>query len=279
MLNRVTTICIVILAGILISGCLMQLAYNNSDRLIAWKVDDYFDLHRTQKQFIRESIRNHLNWHRREQLHQYVVFLDDVQKRVERGLVLADVDWFFDTLYRFRTHLVDALLEDTTAFLVSIDDAQMQYLYAELEGSNRELAKDLTLSAKERLEHRVKTMRKIVERWTGRLAREQRRDLEVLADEFPDTIDRWYTYQRGREATFEQLVLRARQQEDIAQPLRDWLLARSSEAFPDFHNVLRETIISVDRMLTPIQRKRVSNELSELREDLIDLVTVETPHP
>jgi hypothetical protein len=261
----------ILVSTLLLGGCLMQLAYNNADHVIAWEVDGYFNLDRDQKSFIRKRVREHLEWHREEVLGQYSEWLEETRTRVARGLREDDVDWFMNGLFRFREQLVNAVADDAARFLATITDQQLHHLYAEFEAHNREEVKYMVLDTAEKAERRTETMVDIIERWVGRLDREQRGAVARISATFPDTHARWFTYQRTRQAIFEKLVIRARHGENIVEPLRMWMLMRSADRFPEFQRAVKRTVISLDKLITSRQRQHFLGELAGLRDTLAGL--------
>ena len=67
-----TKILLPVLCVLVLSACTTSFYYNRLDWLIPWYVDDYIDLSSEQKQSLKVKLEPYLNWHRQEELNNYI---------------------------------------------------------------------------------------------------------------------------------------------------------------------------------------------------------------
>ena len=70
--------------ALLAAGCssLTRVAYNNAAFAGAWAVDDWFDLHDGQREWVKERFARLVAWHRANELPAYERLLQDTAARV-----------------------------------------------------------------------------------------------------------------------------------------------------------------------------------------------------
>lgn len=68
-----------LLLTLLLTSCSTKLIYNYADWLISWKVGDYVDLDKTQKQTLSRKVAEFLTWHRTEELPYYSSLLKQLR--------------------------------------------------------------------------------------------------------------------------------------------------------------------------------------------------------
>lgn len=70
---------IIVVSCILLSCSLVKTAYNKAPELAIWWLDDYFSLSQAQNLALKPALQNLHNWHRKSQLPNYLILLQDVQ--------------------------------------------------------------------------------------------------------------------------------------------------------------------------------------------------------
>ena len=71
---------------LLVSCNTLYLGYNNLNWLTRWRLDSYLDLTSEQDRWLNVQLAEHITWHRKEELPQYVDFLRDIQLKARDGL-------------------------------------------------------------------------------------------------------------------------------------------------------------------------------------------------
>src|SRR6478752_1212418 len=179
---------IVVLCLAFAAGCTMiRLGYGQLDTVASWKANEYFDLNVDQRQeFSRRFDRLH-EWHRNEQLPDYVAFLGATQTRLKKGLTRDDVLWVIDGVKARYRALVRQGADDAAALLMTVTPAQIETLKKQWEKDNQRFVREYKLKGNP-AEQRAASMKRLHERivdWTGGLSPEQERKIDALVGDAP----------------------------------------------------------------------------------------------
>ena len=68
-----------LLASVLLTGCVVRIAYGQLEWLTRWSVESYLDLNDGQERLVREIIGRNLAWHRATELPQYAAYLRELR--------------------------------------------------------------------------------------------------------------------------------------------------------------------------------------------------------
>ena len=71
---------------LLVSCNTLYLGYNNLNWLTRWRLDSYLDLTSEQDRWLNVQLAEHIAWHRKKELPQYVDFVRDIQTKARNGL-------------------------------------------------------------------------------------------------------------------------------------------------------------------------------------------------
>jgi hypothetical protein len=262
-------------------GCsLLRLGYGQLDIIVAWMVDDYFDLDHQQKdEFHRRFARLH-DWHRYEQLPDYAAFLRDIKARVEKGLAREDVIWVTEGVRaRYRT-LARRGADDATALLLTVTPQQIEALKHQWDKDNRKFIRDHKLDGtpQERQRARVKRALDQVTDWVGSVSHEQEERIGALVTAAPSLQPLRHEDRRRRQREFLALLEQRGNPAEFSARLRDWLLNWEKGRAPQYERLQSEAwenrvafFVAVDRMLTPHQRATMTRRLQNYIDDFTRL--------
>lgn len=255
--------------SVLVSGCFVRMAYENADRLILWEMERYFDLTSQQSDATFDRLRQHLHWHRTQELNMTIAFLQRVQRRAVDNVSEDEVQQTFTEFDDLRRTLVERLVPDSVTLFSQLDDAQLTHLEAALGEANEEWEERAALPPVQRIQERTERLLRVVEDWIGTLDDEQEQTLTRASEAPPDTLNVWLDYRKQRQQQFIQLVRGAREAPDaITAILDDWIMVPAPEPFKTQRDTMREFILVVDRNMTLKQRahfiKRVQNWIDDL---------------
>ena len=259
------------LTSLAFAGCAAtSLLYNHADWLIARQLDGYFGLNRPQKTFLSSRLSGILAHHRREALPRYEAVLHQAGERVADGVTAEDLDWAFVQYDQLRADLFSRFVSDGAEFVRQVNDPQVARLKQALQ---TRLARDEDLlrdDAPKRLAKRTERILGLAREWMGPLSAQQEQDITRLTSGFPDTLPAWYTHRAYRH---EQLLalLEARQSDQTAARLEDWLVHQDVDADPRFAEMTQQfrrhitgLVMSLDRSATPAQRRHFLSKLEDL---------------
>ena len=95
-----------------LTGCsATQFIYNRVDVLVRWYLDDYVSIDRDQRVHFDERLDIFLEWHRREELPEYVVLIDDALTILDNGVSLGAARDMADRIELAAIRFQDPFLE------------------------------------------------------------------------------------------------------------------------------------------------------------------------
>ena len=270
-----------ILALLLLPGCsAIRLGYGQADSLAAWTADEYFDLDARQKQeFLARFERLH-EWHRYEQLPEYVSFLNATRTRLQGDLKREDVLWFVEGLKSRYRLIINRGAGDAADILATLAPAQLDALQRQWDKDNRKFIREFQLegSVEDKKEARANRTLKQIRDWVGSLTYTQEQKFTAMLDSLPliDSLRLEDRLRRQRE--FLRLLELRGNKNEFASKLRRWLLDWEQGRSPEYDRLLARWwekrvafFVEVYRLLTPAQRAIALHRLQNYIEDFQSL--------
>lgn len=153
----------------------MQTVYNQSHELVYWWVDSYVDLQGEQRQTVPADLLAFQQWHRQEQLPQYIRWLQTMQSMARQDVQEEEVCQMQAQFIASLDDLTRQIEPAAARLAVSLSPAQMRHLRRKLNRSHEDWRREwVEGSAAERLERRVKKAVERSEDFYGRLDAAQR---------------------------------------------------------------------------------------------------------
>lgn len=273
-----------LLALAVLQGCsLLSVGYRQIDTFAVWTADDYFDLEQPQRRdFLRRFDRLH-EWHRYEQLPDYVAFLAAIRARVEKGLARDDHAWIVEGVKQRYRVIINRAAHDAAAVLATISPAQLDALQRRWDKVNRDFVREYGLedTPEEQREARVKRELSRIRDWTGGLSEEQERTVAAMmnADEVPLAFHRLrYEDRLRRQREFLRLMTQRGEPRQFAERLRAWLHdwedgrdPRLDRMFKAWERKQADIVSTLYRTLTPGQRATLLGRLQGYMDDFAEL--------
>jgi hypothetical protein len=177
--------CVVLAAGMLLSGCsTLKLVYNQSDDLLYWWIDGYADLQDGQKQFTRESLADLQRWHRQQQLPEYIALLKRLQVMAPQDITPAQVCAVTEDMKDSFTRLLRYTEPASAQLATQLSSDQLRSVRKRFDKTNKDWRADwLDPNAEDRLRYRTKQATNRLEDFYGRLDKPQR-----------DVLHQWLTH-------------------------------------------------------------------------------------
>jgi Family of unknown function (DUF6279) len=264
----------------LASGCAMvQMGYTHLDTLAAWKADEYFDLDPQQKQEFRARFERLHEWHRREQLPEYVVFLTETKSRLSKQPAREDIVWIAEGLKSRYRVMARRAAPDAAALLATLRPEQLAAAQKQWDDDNRRFNREYRLKAGVEDLKRARAERALdeIRKWTSHLTPDQERAIAAMSDRLPAISQLRLDDRIRRQREFRQL-LELRTSGDFQQRLTRFLLDWESGRAPEYDRVLTEWwemrqdyFIALYRLLTPEQRTAVLKRLQHYIDDFARL--------
>lgn len=270
---------IVALSLLLLPGCsTIKLAYNNLDTLANWAADDAVDFSDLQEAQFDSEFAELWRWHRTTQLARYAADLRDLAGQSAQPVSVEQAQAFALRANRHSLQLFEAALPAAARLLATLDEQQIERLLSRLrEQRSEQLKERAAMTVEDWREAARKDMHKALKDWVGPLDDAQTRRVAQWASQRQAEPQQWLEYQAAWEDVFHAL-LRTRTSPDFEQRLR----AHFDES-KDLRNEALDRAAERDRaqwfalmrdlsaLLTPKQRARFQERLTDLADDLEEL--------
>lgn len=221
--SRIRLIIVSLLATLVLAGCTLQLAYTNLDRLVLRWINDQVELSAEQSQRLREALNDNLDWHCQSHLPQYVAFLSDIRTDIELGqLDRTQIDHYSAQISQFGEEIVAVSVPLATELLASLDDEQVRALQQSFDESNQRLIERLSQPDPiDQQRERFERMERRLNRFIGRLTKEQQLSIQRWADRYQRTDGHQlaYAYQWQAQLT-EALAIRNTDAAQFSQKIK-----------------------------------------------------------
>lgn len=263
------------LLGVLLgSGCSVQMAYNNLDRLARWSVSDYIDMDERQRAYFDASFDSLWYWHRMEELPVYADYLEALAPRLVDGTSDAQMQALVDQVTQWYLTLEARGMPMTTELLASLSDAQVAALPAALEASNEELAEPeagLSLEAA-----RALWVEEFVDRFSGfsgRLNAVQKDYLARQSRRYQPERELWADYRRRWQSDLLALLAFRQDVDGLDAGFRELTANRdayhgdAAAVFEANEALLRESSVWLINSLTARQQEQFVTRLTDLAAD------------
>jgi hypothetical protein len=268
-----------LLGAALLAGCTIsavKLGYRQADTLLAWRVNEYFDLDGSQKHEFNARLEPLLQWHRYEQLPEYAVFLGAVRDRIQPGLKRDDMVWIVDGVKERYRRIVERGVGDAADLLATITPEQIGTLQKQWAKDNRKFAKEHELNGTPEARRKARLKRTVdqIEDWAGNLSAEQQRQIAQLVEQIPHIHHLRYKDRIRRQQEFAELLKIRANKKEFQPRLRAYLLDWERGRSPEYDRLADEVYerrmqfyVAVEKLLTPAQRQHVMQRIQRLIED------------
>lgn len=269
-----------LLAGLLLTlaGCSSTtFVYNRLGFIIPWYVGKYVDLTRDQKRYLDQQLTPFLDWHRYEELPQYLGIIDDIEQslagQATAGQLEAIAGRFEDAWLRIEFRGLEWMLalgaelsrEQMDEFIATLKEKQQEYEEEYLSRSDEAYRQE----AYENLEDSARD-------FLGRLDRDQRSILQEAAGQLQRSDAIWLRERANWLLRMEEILQRdAGWQELVREALRNREQTTSAEYLAVYeHNtqVIYQALAELANTRTEKQDQRLRKRLEDLREDIESLI-------
>ena len=265
---------IIFIAMLLLAGCIKafsKIAYNNLlPQMILSRIDSYFDLNSTQEKYLKSRIASHHAWHRTTQLKLYQTDLKDLRRRFASQLTPADLDWLTGRLTLHRNAIFMRIIPDLVNILQTLNEGQINFLLKKLAKENKELEEKLASPLAVRQKEEFATITGQVEDWTGALSDTQKDELRAKYALMPANAIDWLRYREEQQAIWINLLRSKPDHQKLKDDLEGRMIyqernvpQRFKASFTRTLTLIKEMILTADRILTPVQRTHVIRKADE----------------
>jgi hypothetical protein len=274
-MQRIKTIGLLLVIGLLGSCSSTSLLYNNAPWLVSSQIDDYFSTTSIQEQQLDHDIEMFFKWHRHQELPEYANAISSFNQQFADGLTRVELTGLFDRLVAARIRFTEASLQSASQFLASIDNEQLERFDREFREKIAEDRERTELSIEEQRQENYDRLLDTLEDWFGDFDEQQQSALRLVSDARPDNYAQWLDRREQRHQTLLEF-LRGKPEAPV---IKTYLHSRYVEALKQNRGRLQETtrcywisaILKIDKIITPAQRQRAIRKLDDYRQDFIHL--------
>lgn len=265
----------VLLSSFLLSGCLVRFMYDWLDVYAAWKIDDYFDITRSQKSSLYSELDRIIAWHRRSELAKYSAYLREISAAAEKPLSEAQVRDFLDRAYEMSRDLLRHSAPSMNRLAARLSDEQIKSYLADRTRHQQNDRDDFMK------DHGVKAHRKFkkqlvssLEYALGSIEPSQQHYVDTLAGWYVIIYPKWLDYEelwvnelvrtfgeRGKPAFEKDIILLFLNAPELGG-------GRYSEFIRMYNDKLVRWISDFSARLTPEQREHFRERLDDLADEL-----------
>ncbi len=270
-------ICIISLL-MLVVGCGPRLIYPHLDWLIPWYVDDYISLDSDQSSMLKSRLVQQLDWHCRTQLSVYAGSFRDMAADFENSsptVTYATLQSHYDRLMKHWKDLMRQIAPDVSEILITATDQQIDELFSNLDKKNQDLKSEYVDSPPdELLKNRRKRMIKRLEYWISSLTTEQKQAVSEWSLRLQPISEEWLHNRERFQADIRRLLTQRSDAAYFREKFSEMLIYPERGRSPGYqqkieHNtaVTLNFLVTINRLLTPEQRKKLPRRLNDLAED------------
>jgi len=261
---------------LMLAGC-TSLAYNRLDWLIPWYVDGYVDLTSEQRKLLRTKLTSPLDWHRQEELANYIDILNGIEADLDGEVTAETVRRWADEMFDAAVRVQRSLLAVALEFGTQVSDEQVEEFVVSLWERHQEMEEELRArSYAEYTDDDYDSLVETLQRFLGRLSEEQKAILREASNKLVRFDKAWLDEGRAWLNKMENLLQReAGWQEAIMQAYDARASLRSAEyraAFEHNMGLVTQAYAEVIGTMSEKQRKRAQNEFDDLRRMLTRLM-------
>jgi hypothetical protein len=260
------------LVALLAAACssVTRVAYDNAPFAAAWMVDDWFDLHDGQRDWVKERLARLHGWHRASEMPAYERLLAETAARAARGLSADDARQVHREMRALWLRLVRRAIPDMADFLLQLHPEQVVFLARKFDEDNeRTVRESVRGTPQDRLERRQKRYLERIEDWTGRLAPAQRDVVRARVAAMGDLTDEWLGDRRFRQSETIALLRSKPTRAQLEAGLTRLLVDSGSWRRPEYVAKMKARdeqvfamVADLDATLTAEQRGRLHRRLA-----------------
>jgi hypothetical protein len=247
-----------------------RVAYNNAPFAATWMVDDWFDLHDGQREWVKGRFGRFMAWHRESELPAYERLLRDTAARAATRLTEEDMRRVWREMRVLYHRALRQAIPDMADFLLQVHPEQVEHLARKFaEDNEKAIKQSIRGTPQERREARAKRYVERIDDWTGRLSAAQRDLVGTRVAAMEDLVDEWMADRRFRQSETLRLVRARPSREDMIAGLTRILVETDAWRRPEYIAKLRGRDEQVIAMLAALDATLTAEQRAKLQRSLV----------
>jgi hypothetical protein len=249
-----------ILMLVLLASCSTRFLYDRLDWLISWQVNSLVALTPEQEEAFRSDLRAYLETVREDELPRIAADIDSLSFDVaSNALTEAKLEGYYQRMLAEADTLMIGMVPLSVSFLKQLSPAQQEELFASLTEFNDEVYEEYSgVTPEERRKNRNKSSIRGIQRFTGRLSKEQKSLVDESLTSMADASEEWVAYQRQWQARFFQLLKDNPREQEYSERLTELFV------YPrNFHTPEYRTRVDSNREIVNAMLAQLSADLTD----------------
>jgi hypothetical protein len=254
------------------------LAYNNLAPMMSWMVDEYVDIHGTQKDWVKDRIARVMSWHRSHELPEYRRFLERALAEAREPFTVQEIADGYREIRLHYERTVEQVLPDVADFFLQLDSVQVVQMEKKFADDNRKFVREsLKGTPEERRERRVKRFRMHLESWLGDLGGAQEDLVASYYRDLPDFVEERLAERRFRQTETLALIKAKPSREQMMAGLRrlfigtDWRRPEYAKKLKERDQRFFEMFAKLSSTLTVEQRGHLQKRIRGYMRDITEI--------
>jgi len=264
---------------VLLAGCsATRLTYNNADWLLKRELIKHTCPTEAQQEWLSSQMKVLHRWHRQKELPRYARALRRLAGALNRPLAKPAVDAFFAEMEGARQRFNQRLSAPAGAYLEKLAKPQIRCLIRRLDRWNSKSRKELGRSDARYVEAQREKLEDRLDDWMGDFTNAQRSAVDRLIGARKQThrqmVTAWHNWGRRLVTLMRDRKGAAPRAKRLQAAVRDRFALYSSaerKVVRRWERQSRELTRAVVRLMTPAQRKKLKEKVTQLATDFTAL--------
>lgn len=262
---------VTLMCCLLLVGCGTKFVYNNMDWLLIEYLEDYVDLNSDQESLIEQRVALLSEWHRSEEIPNYVEHLDELMTLDLKNLTAAQLNAQEEKLRAHTDRIVKRVAPDLAQLIHKLSDEQVDELMDNIRVRHSKYkAKYSQLNEEEVRQVYAERIAESMENWLGRLTKDQERLVEQWSNDLQITTSDWSDHQTNLRIRISQLL---NQRSDLNATEREMntLLVESESLYsPMLRSKIEHNRDVATRYIVEIATQASDKQIEHYRKELSD---------
>ena len=270
---------VLIVISLSLVGCSTKFVYNHIDWLVLEFVEDYVELDEQQEDFVSDKINQLSEWHRREEIPNYIDQLDQLIAIEPSQFTIDDMRVHEQQIRAHSQRLVARVAPDLYQITTQLSDDQVHEFMDNLRIRHTKYKKKYQSLTDEEIKQRYRQrIEKNLDNWLGTLTQKQQQILTLWTNELQITSRDWVTHQTKMRVEINAL-LAERLNEALFKPdFQDLMFNPDSFYSPQLagkieynREVARTYLTQIINTMSSKQTQHFRDELEDWKELALDI--------
>ncbi|WP_322414065.1 DUF6279 family lipoprotein [Vibrio sp. 16] len=256
---------------LLLVGCGTKFVYNNMDWLLIEYLEDYVDLNSDQESLIEQRVALLSEWHRSEEIPNYVEHLDELMTLDLKNLTAAQLNAQEEKLRAHTDRIVKRVAPDLAQLIHKLSDEQVDELMDNIRVRHSKYkAKYSQLNEEEVRQVYAERIAESMENWLGRLTKDQERLVEQWSNDLQITTSDWSDHQTNLRIRISQLLNQRSDLNATEREMNTLLVDSESLYSPMLRSKIEHNRDVATRYIVEIATQASDKQIEHYRKELRD---------